>query len=267
MATQPALRCDASTTRPIYAKLRFQHFFESDFGDEIFNDPVSLYRVLGLSAHAEVVDFTLADANGVEHKLSDYLGKWLVINFWATWCAPCLKETPELSQFHNHHKDNDAIVLAIDFEEIDLASLRAFIKEQSMSYPVLRAGSMRLTPFEPLLGLPSTFLVSPQGMYVDKHVGPITLAQLEEFVAKNKGVPNQSPPTFSRQEIYLGVATFAVLLLITGAYGLSTNDGEASAEHVAIQIDRPWRPPVPSWHQMAPRSSTACGEVVIRSAG
>ncbi len=172
----------------------------------------------GLPAHAEVVDFTLADANGVEHKLSDYRGKWLVINFWATWCAPCLKETPELIQFHNHHKDNDAIVLAIDFEEIDLASLRAFIKEQGMSYPVLRAGSMRLTPFEPLLGLPSTFLVSPQGMYVDKHVGPITLAQLEEFVAKNKGVPNQSPPTFSRQEIYLGVATFTVLLLITGAY-------------------------------------------------
>ena len=218
MATQPALRCDASTTRPIYAKLRFQHFFESASGDEIFSDPVSLYRVLGLSAHAEVVDFTLADANDVEHKLSDYRGKWLAINFWATWCAPCLKETPELIQFHNHHKDNDAIVLAIDFEEIDLASLRAFIKEQSMSYPVLRAGSMRLTPFEPLLGLPSTFLVSPQGMYVDKHVGPITLAQLEEFVAKNKGVPNQSPPTFSRQEIYLGVATFAVLLLITGAY-------------------------------------------------
>ncbi len=87
-----------------------------------------------------------------------------------------------------------------------------------MNYPVLRAGSNPLTPFEPLLGLPSTFLVSPQGMYVDKHVGPITLAQLEGFVAKNKDVTNRSPPTFSRKEIYLGMATFAALLVITGAY-------------------------------------------------
>jgi thiol-disulfide isomerase/thioredoxin len=172
----------------------------------------------GPPAYAEVVNFALSDANGVEHKLSDYRGKWLVINFWATWCAPCLKEIPELIQFHNRHKDNDAIVLGIDFEEIDLTSLRAFIKEQGMNYPVLRAGSTSLAPFEPLLGLPSTFLVSPQGMYVDKHMGPITLAQLEEFLAKNKDAANSTPPTFSRREIYLGVATFTVLLLVTGAY-------------------------------------------------
>lgn len=172
----------------------------------------------GPPAHAEVVDFTLFDANDVERKLSDYRGKWLVINFWATWCAPCLKEIPELIQFHDRHKDNDAMVLGIDFEEIDLASLRAFIKEQKMNYPVLRAGSNPLTPFEPLLGLPSTFLVSPEGVYADKHVGPITLAQLEEFVAKNKDARDRSPATFSRKEIYLGAATFTVLLLVTGAY-------------------------------------------------
>lgn len=180
-----------------------------------------LFLSIGLCgplAHAEVVDFALLDASGVEHKLSDYRGKWLVINFWATWCAPCLKEIPELVKFHNRHKDDDAMVIGIDFEEIDLASLRAFIQEQKMNYPVLRAGSNPLTPFEPLLGLPSTFLVSPQGVYADKHVGPITLAQLEEFVAKNKGAPNRLPATFDRKEIYLGVATFAVLLVMTGAY-------------------------------------------------
>lgn len=172
----------------------------------------------GHPAHAQVVDFTLADAAGAEHRLSDYRGKWLVINFWATWCAPCLREIPELIQFHDQHKNNDTIVIGIDFEEIDVASLRAFIKEQAMNYLVLRAGPTPLTAFEPLLGLPSTFLVSPQGVIVDKHVGPITLAQLEEFVAKNKNAANASLQTFGRTETYLGVAAFAVILLTSGIY-------------------------------------------------
>lgn len=69
------------------------------YGSNSFSNRSSVTRFLAMlflsiafwgSTHAEVVDFTLADANGVEHKLSDYRGKWLVINFWATWCAACL---------------------------------------------------------------------------------------------------------------------------------------------------------------------------------
>lgn len=209
---------DASIIKPMCAKLRFYRFDKSTLMTR-FCSILFCSMILSTPAlPADVVDFSLPDTAGVQRKLSDYRGKWLVINFWATWCAPCLKEIPELIQFHNRHKDNDAIVIGIDFEEIDLASLRAFMNEQKMNYPVLRAGSNPLMPFEPLLGLPSTFLVSPQGMYVDKHVGPITLAQLEEFVAKNKDAASHPTPTFSRREIYWGIATFAVLLLITGAY-------------------------------------------------
>lgn len=55
-------------------------------------------------------DYAPRDYKGVEHRLSDYRGKWVVMNFWATWCPPCLEEIPELAKFHAEHKDKDAVV-------------------------------------------------------------------------------------------------------------------------------------------------------------
>ena len=62
----------------------------------------------GVRADSELVDFSLPDAAGQEHRLSDYRGKWVVINFWATWCGPCMVEIPELVRFHERHQDDDA---------------------------------------------------------------------------------------------------------------------------------------------------------------
>lgn len=144
----------------------------------------SLCLFITTAASADTVDFSLRDLDGVERKLSDYRGKWVIINFWATWCAPCLQEIPELIRFHDRHKDNDAVVLGINFEEIDTAPLREFVNKQGMNYPVLRVGDTPLLPFEPLKELPSTFFVTPQGAYVHSHVGPLTYDLLEDFLIK-----------------------------------------------------------------------------------
>ena len=135
-------------------------------------------------ADAHHVDFSLPDVTGQVHRLSDHRGKWVVVNFWATWCGPCMVEIPELMRFHARHKDHDAIVIGVNFEEIETPALEAFIAEMGIDYLVVRAGDTPILPFEPLKGLPSTFFVDPHGELVASHVGPVTGAAIEDFLAR-----------------------------------------------------------------------------------
>ena len=130
------------------------------------------------------VEFALPDVTGQVHRLSDHRGKWVVVNFWATWCGPCMVEIPELMRFHARHKDHDAIVIGVNFEEIETPALEAFIAEMGIDYLVVRAGDTPILPFEPLKGLPSTFFVTPHGELVASHVGPVTGAAIEDFLAR-----------------------------------------------------------------------------------
>ncbi len=138
----------------------------------------------GVRAESDLVDFSLPDAAGQEHRLSDYRGKWVVINFWATWCGPCMVEIPELVRFHERHQDDDAVVIGVNFEEIETPDLVKFIDEMGINYLVVRAGDAPILPFEPLKGLPSTFFVDPHGKYVASHVGPVDAAAIEDFLAR-----------------------------------------------------------------------------------
>ena len=135
-------------------------------------------------ASAGGVDFHLPDVTGRMHHLSDHRGKWAVVNFWATWCGPCMAEIPELVRFHERHKDRDAVVIGVNFEEIETPALAEFIARMRINYPVVRAGDAPLLPFEPLAGLPSTFFVDPRGELAAGHVGPVTAGAIEDFLAR-----------------------------------------------------------------------------------
>ena len=126
------------------------------------------------------IDFTLPDVEGKVHSLSDFRGEWVVVNFWATWCSPCIKEIPELNELTHLVDPTSVIVIGIDFEEIDTAPLKKFLSALKVNYLVLRIGQQPLVPFEPLKGLPTTFLVSPQGKIVYTKVGPTTKDMLIE---------------------------------------------------------------------------------------
>lgn len=132
------------------------------------------------------VDFSLPGIDGEMHRLSDHRGKWVIINFWATWCGPCMVEIPELVRFHERHKDDDAIVIGVNFEDIETDALEKFIDEMAINYLVVRTGpgDAPIVPFEPLKGLPSTFFVDPHGAYVASHVGPVTGEAIEDFLAR-----------------------------------------------------------------------------------
>lgn len=122
-------------------------------------------------------DFTLADSDGRLHHLSDLRGRWVLVNFWATWCAPCVTEIPIIQQFVESHADSLAAI-GINFEEINSATLQKAIAELEIRYLVVQAGDAPILPFEPLKGLPSTFLVSPDGHIMFRHTGELTQSQL-----------------------------------------------------------------------------------------
>jgi len=112
----------------------------------------------------------------------------VVLNFWATWCPPCLEEIPELSAFHEAHEDRDAVVLGINYEDISPPQLKAFVEEYFISYPVLLNGDLK--PPHPRLmvpGLPVTYIISPDGELVARQVGTVTADALEKFLARRRG--------------------------------------------------------------------------------
>jgi thiol-disulfide isomerase/thioredoxin len=139
-----------------------------------------------ITAFADPVDFTLNDVDGKPRSLSEFRGKWVIVNYWATWCPPCLDEIPDLVEFHEKHKDKDAVVLGINFEEADRENLLEFVDQHFMTYPVLSMDPVPVTPLGPVLGLPTTYIISPQGERIARQEGPITGAAIEAFLERKR---------------------------------------------------------------------------------
>ncbi|HIE55080.1 MAG TPA: TlpA family protein disulfide reductase, partial [Chromatiaceae bacterium] len=128
------------------------------------------------------------DLEGKVHNLSDYRGKWVLVNYWATWCPPCLEELPDLEVFYHNHKDRDAVVLGVNMEDIDREKLKAFVEEQFLSYPILMVGSRPQFPLGTVPGLPTSFLVSPEGKVVARQLGPVDRERIEAFIESQSGM-------------------------------------------------------------------------------
>jgi thiol-disulfide isomerase/thioredoxin len=151
--------------------------------------------LMAIAALADTVDFTLKDTNGKPRSLSEFRGKWVFVNFWATWCPPCLEEIPDLIAFYEKHKDKDAVVLGIDFEEMDPADLHEFVDTHFITYPVLSIAPDPVTPLGPVLALPTTYVISPEGERVARQEGPVTGKVLEDFLERKQQMRgSQQPP-------------------------------------------------------------------------
>lgn len=148
---------------------------------------VALVTWSGLSLSAPPKeDIKFISLDGQESLLSDYKGKWVIVNLWATWCPPCLVEIPDLVMFHEEHKDKDAIVIGVNYEANDVKKVKAFAESQMINYPIVRfEGKVdgRTSPFGPLQGLPTTYMVAPDGSVVAARTGMVDQKMLESFIA------------------------------------------------------------------------------------
>lgn len=130
--------------------------------------------------------FTLKDADGKSHNLANLRGKWVVVNFWATWCAPCIKEIPDLAAFSKANQDN-AVVLGVALDYDEPSSVKSFARKMGMTYPLILGEGQTEKQFGKLRGLPTTLVYDPSGKQVFSKTGAVTRGQLEGLM-KNSGV-------------------------------------------------------------------------------
>ena len=113
-------------------------------------------------------------------------GHVYVVEFWATWCGPCLHEMPELSALHAMRSNVEVVGLA--YEDIELDEMQAFLKEHPVAYPIAIIDTYNPPKdFATPRGLPMTYLITPEGKVARKYAGPVTARMLEEGIAEAGG--------------------------------------------------------------------------------
>ena len=147
---------------------------------------VAILIVLTLSQPlaAQDFDYQLRDMDGRLYRASDYQGKWLVINFWATWCAPCIKEMPELERFYQQYGES-AQVWGVTFEDSGKANIIEFVERLGVSFPILGYGQDPLTGYGEVRVLPTTFVINPEGLFQRRFEGPITAQDIIDEIASS----------------------------------------------------------------------------------
>jgi|SRR5687767_9370447 len=128
-------------------------------------------------------DFTLKDVNGGTVRLSDYKGKVILLNFWATWCGPCKLEIPALVEAYQEHRDRGFVVLGVLSEDDPSPDdLRGFMGAFRMNYPVFRENADLGDAFGPLWALPTSFVIDRHGSICTKHMGAVSREMVEREI-------------------------------------------------------------------------------------
>ncbi len=153
---------------------------------KVFSAFFFIFMMLVLVTEARAVDYELPDTDGQLQSLDQYKGKWLIVNYWATWCGLCMEELPELIDFHTNN-DVDAVVVGVNFEAIETKDLKEFVNTKTIPYTVLSAVPVKKTPLGPVLALPTTYIIDPEGNVVAGEIGIVTRKDLEAYIAQKKG--------------------------------------------------------------------------------
>ena len=133
------------------------------------------------------VTFTLTDTKGSVFTEKNTRGKYLVVNFWATWCTPCLKEIPAFVEFYNKNSSHVEI-LGLDYEPVNLPVINEFVERFSINYPIILytdTNDSEYSKFGEIVGMPTTLIYSPDGELIRTFMGAVTIEDLDKYISPN----------------------------------------------------------------------------------
>jgi cytochrome c biogenesis protein CcmG, thiol:disulfide interchange protein DsbE len=135
------------------------------------------------SALRPAPDFSLADLSGRTFRLSDYRGKVVVLDFWATWCDPCKQEIPHFIEMQSKYASQGLQVLGVSMDD-DEAPVRQFQQQFKMNYPVALGSPELADQYGGILGLPITFVIDRNGRIAARHVGATDVSVIKAEIQK-----------------------------------------------------------------------------------
>ena len=145
--------------------------------------------------------------NGGNDSLFAYKGKWVVINFFASWCVPCQQEQADLVRFQNTHASGDAVIFGVRFDDPDIGPIHDLMDKSGAKWPIVDDPNAKIT--YSVTGPPETFLVSPGGIVLLHIVGPIGDAKLEDLLRQARLVVSTPATTAPGQPAPTSAATTA----------------------------------------------------------
>lgn len=128
--------------------------------------------------------FVLEDSQGRIHRLADYKGRWVLVNVWATWCAPCLEEIPQLVALAEARSDIQVIGMAVDWQ--DRAQVLQFAEGMFVNYPIVLGRREQAQAIGEMRGLPTSFIFDTEGRLAARHTGALTRRQVERLMDRGR---------------------------------------------------------------------------------
>lgn len=141
---------------------------------------------IGLKVGNRAPDFTLYNLDGNEVKLSDYRGKTVLLNFWASWCPPCRLEMPHMEKFYAKYADKDAVVLAVNMTHLEEGKehVKSFLEDFGLTFPHALDETGRITDQYQVIAYPTTYVLNAKGVITQRFQGAIDHNIMKEAYSK-----------------------------------------------------------------------------------
>ena len=140
-------------------------------------------------------DFELPNLDGTPLRKSDLQGKVLLVNFWATWCAPCEIEIPWFIDFQKKYQDDGLEVIGISLDEEGPEKVKKYVAEHKVNYKIVMGDEKTAEAFGGVIGLPTSFVVDREGKFYSMHRGLVGKDVVEEELLQLLGVPKEESQT------------------------------------------------------------------------